>query len=279
MTPPGSSTSPTLPFLDGHEIPQLGYGVYKVGNDEAAQVVELALRAGYRHVDTAKLYGNEEGVGRAVRASDLAREDLFLTTKLWNDEHPHDLAVAAFDASLQRLGMDYVDLYLIHWAKPHQGQYLEAWRALIEIKQSGRSRSIGVSNFPKEQLQEIIDATGTTPVIHQIELHPYLQQQELRAFHQEHGILTEAWSPLGRGAVLEDPVITEIARSHGATPAQVIIAWHLAIGNVVIPKSVTPSRITENVAALDLQLTEEDLAVIATLDKGEDGRVGSNPAA
>ncbi|MCG7310910.1 aldo/keto reductase [Brachybacterium sp. ACRRE] len=273
------SSVANIALADGNTIPQLGYGVWQVEDEVAADVVGQALEAGYRHIDTAKAYDNEEGVGRALRASGLPREDVFVTTKLWNDDHDHDRAIAALDASLERLGLEYVDLYLIHWAKPKQGKHVEAWKALVELQKQGKARSIGVSNFPKAQLEEIIEATGVTPVIHQIELHPDFAQEDLRAFGREHGILTEAWSPLGQGGeLLQDPVITEIAAAHGATPAQVVIAWHLAIGNIVIPKSVTPERIVSNLAAAELELSDEDLERLAALDRGEAGRIGADPA-
>jgi 2,5-diketo-D-gluconate reductase A len=273
------SSVANIALADGNTIPQLGYGVWQVVDEVAADVVGQALEAGYRHIDTARAYDNEEGVGRALRASGLPREDVFVTTKLWNDDHDFDRAIAALDASLERLGLEYVDLYLIHWAKPKQGKHVEAWKALIELQKRGKARSIGVSNFPIAQLEEIIEATGVTPVVHQIELHPDFAQDELRAFGREHGILTEAWSPLGQGGeLLEDPVIGEIAAAHGATPAQVVIAWHLAIGNIVIPKSVTPERIVSNLVAAELELTDEDLERLATLDKGEAGRIGADPA-
>ncbi|UQN28541.1 aldo/keto reductase [Brachybacterium kimchii] len=273
------SSVANIALADGNTIPQLGYGVWQVEDEVAADVVGQALEAGYRHIDTAKAYDNEEGVGRALRASGLPREDVFVTTKLWNDDHDYDRAIAALDASLERLGLEYVDLYLIHWAKPKQGKHVEAWKALVELQKRGKARSIGVSNFPVAQLEEIIEATGVTPVIHQIELHPDFAQEELRAFGREHGILTEAWSPLGQGGeLLQDPVITGIAAAHGATAAQVVIAWHLAIGNIVIPKSVTPERIVSNLAAAELELTDEDLERLATLDRGEAGRIGADPA-
>ncbi|MBK0332347.1 aldo/keto reductase [Brachybacterium sp. MASK1Z-5] len=273
------SSVANIALADGNTIPQLGYGVWQVEDEVAADVVGQALEAGYRHIDTAKAYDNEEGVGRALRASGLPREDVFVTTKLWNDDHDYDRAIAALDASLERLGLEYVDLYLIHWAKPKQGKHVEAWKALVELQKQGKARSIGVSNFPKAQLEEIIEATGVTPVIHQIELHPDFAQEELRAFGREHGILTEAWSPLGQGGeLLQDAVITEIAAAHGATPAQVVIAWHLAIGNIVIPKSVTPERIVSNLAAAELELSDEDLERLAALDRAEAGRIGADPA-
>jgi 2,5-diketo-D-gluconate reductase A len=270
-------TVPSVRFHDGREIPQLGYGVWQVENDVAADVVEQALRAGYRHIDTAAIYGNEEGVGRGIRASGVPREEIFVTTKLWNDSHGHDDALAAIDASLEKLGLDHVDLYLIHWAKPIQGQYVEAWKALVEIQKSGKATSIGVSNFPTAELEEIIEATGVTPVIHQVETHPFFQQAELHEVETAHEILHESWSPLGQGGeVLSDPVITEIAEAHSVTPAQVVIAWHLAKGFVVIPKSVTPERIVSNLAAAELALSEGEVARIATLDRA-DGRIGGDP--
>lgn len=272
-------TSPTLTFHDGHRIPQLGYGVYKVESDVAADVTTQAFAAGYRHVDTAALYANEEGMGEAIARSEIPREELFVTTKLWNDAHRFDDAIAACEESMQKLGLQYLDLYLIHWALPQQGLYLEAWRALIELQQRGLVRSIGVSNFPLAQLEEIIGATGVVPVIHQVELHPYFQQRELRAFHQSNGILTQAWGPLGQGRsdLLENPAITEVAAAHGASPAQVVLAWHLGRDIVAIPKSVTPSRIVENLAAVELRLTDEELERIDALDRA-DGRAGRDPA-
>ena len=275
----GKPAVPSLELAGGHSIPQLGYGVFKVENDVAADVTLTALEAGYRHLDTAKVYGNEEGVGRAIRTSGVPREELFVTTKLWNDAQAFDDAIAACEASLERLGLDYVDLYLVHWAVPSQGQYVEAWKALIELQQRGLVRAIGVSNYPAEQLQEIIETTGVAPAIHQIELHPYFQQRELREIHAQHGILTEAWGPLGQGKsdLLENPVVTGIAEAHGASPAQVVLAWHLAHGIVTIPKSVTPSRIVENLAAAELELTADEVAAIDDLDR-PDGRGGADPA-
>lgn len=269
---------PNLTFNDGKTIPQLGYGVWKVEDEVAADVVRQAIEAGYRHIDTAAIYGNEEGVGRAVKAAGVPREDLFITTKLWNSDQGYEEAFAALETSLAKLGTDYLDLYLIHWAKPTQGRYLDSWKALIEMQKQGKVRSIGVSNFPKEQLEEIIEATGVVPAIHQFEMHPYWAQQELRAVGREHGILSEAWSPLGQGGeLLNDPAVTEIAEAKGATPAQVVLAWHLAVGNVVIPKSVTSERIVSNLAAVDVQLTEDEVARIDALDSAE-GRIGPDPA-
>ncbi|MGO1285452.1 MAG: aldo/keto reductase [Brachybacterium sp.] len=274
-----SPAVPTLSFPDGRTIPQLGYGVFKVDPEVAADVTAQALEAGYRHLDTAKIYGNEEGVGRAVADSGIAREGLFVTTKLWNDAHAFDDAIAACEASLERLGLDYVDLYLVHWAVPEQGRYVEAWKALIALQERGLVRAIGVSNYPKAQLEEIIEATGVAPAIHQIELHPYFQQRELREVHERHGILTEAWGPLGQGKsdLLENPAVTSVAEAHGVSPAQAVLAWHLAHGIVTIPKSVTPSRIVENLASVDVTLTAEEVAAIDALDR-PDGRGGADPA-
>ncbi len=282
MTASQNAEHPAVPALEirgAAPIPQLGYGVFKVDPDIAADVTAQALAAGYRHIDTAKIYGNEEGVGRAIAESGIPREELFVTTKLWDDAHAFDDAIAACEASLERLGLDYVDLYLIHWAVPSQGQHVEAWKALVALQERGLVRAIGVSNFPKEQLAEVIEATGVVPAIHQIELHPYFQQRELRAIHAEHDILTEAWGPLGQGKsdLLENPAVTAIAETHGASPAQVVLAWHLAHGIVTIPKSVTPSRIVENLAAVELQLTADEVAAIDALDR-EDGRGGTDPA-
>lgn len=272
------TTVPTVPFHDGTTIPQLGYGVWRVEDEVAADVVAQAIRAGYRHIDTAAIYGNEAGVGRAVAAAGVPREELFITTKVWNSEQGYDKALAALEDSLAKLGTDYVDLWLIHWAKPAQGTYVDTWKALIEAQRQGKARSIGVSNFPAEQLEEIIEATGVVPVIHQVETHPYWQQRELREVQERHGIVHESWSPLGQGGdLLADPVVTEIAEAHGATPAQVVIAWHLAHGFVVIPKSVTPERIASNLAAADVELTEDEVARIDALDR-EDGRIGPDPA-
>ena len=266
-----------ITFNDGNSIPQLGYGVWQIEDNGAADAVGTALETGYRHIDTASIYGNEVGVGRGIAASSVPREDIFLTTKLWNSDQGFEKAIAALDASLERLGTDYVDLYLIHWAMPQQGTYLESWRALIELKKQGKVRSIGVSNFPQAQLREIIADTGVTPAIHQIELHPYFSQEDMRAVHSEFGIATEAWSPLGQGGeILKDPVIVEIAGKHGISPAQVVLAWHLAKGIVAIPKSVTPARIAENFAAANVTLDAADIAAIDELTR-KDGRIGPDP--
>ena len=266
-----------ITFNDGNSIPQLGYGVWQIEDNGAADAVGTALEAGYRHIDTASIYGNEVGVGRGIAASSVPREDIFLTTKLWNSDQGFEKAITALDASLERLGTDYVDLYLIHWAMPQQGTYLESWRALIELKKQGKVRSIGVSNFPQAQLREIIADTSVTPAIHQIELHPYFSQEDMRAVHSEFGIATEAWSPLGQGGeILKDPVIVEIAGKHGISPAPAVLAWHLAKGIVAIPKSVTPARIAENFAAANVTLDTADIAAIDGLTR-KDGRIGPDP--
>ncbi|MGO4122184.1 aldo/keto reductase [Arthrobacter sp. YAF16] len=275
------TSSPELTFNDGNTIPQLGYGVWQVEDDIAEKVVVQAFEAGYRHIDTAKIYGNEAGVGRAIQRSGLKPEEIFITTKLWNADQGYESTLKAFEESMERLGLETLDLYLIHWMQPKQDKYVDTWKALIELQKQGRVKTIGVSNFTKEGLQRLIDETGVVPAIHQIELHPFFNQAELREFNASKGILTEAWSPLGQGGeLLESPVIAQIAAKHNATPAQVVIAWHLAIGNVVIPKSVTESRIRENYAALDVTLDETDVQAINGLDRSAEGagRIGADPA-
>jgi 2,5-diketo-D-gluconate reductase A len=273
--------SPDLTFNDGNTVPQLGYGVWQVEDDVAEKVVVQAFEAGFRHIDTAKIYGNEAGVGRAIARSGLKPEDIFVTTKLWNADQGYESTLKAFEESLERLGLETLDMYLIHWQQPKQDKYVDTWKALIELRKQGRVKTIGVSNFTKEGLQRLIDETGVVPAINQIELHPFFSQAELRKFNASKGILTQAWSPLGQGGeLLESPVIAQIAAKHGATPAQVVIAWHLAIGNVVIPKSVTESRIRENYAALDVTLDETDIQAINGLDNSAEGagRIGPDPA-
>jgi 2,5-diketo-D-gluconate reductase A len=273
------TTSPFLTFHDGLTIPQLGYGVWQVEDDVAEDVVGKAFQAGYRHIDTAAIYGNEAGVGRAIAASGLDRSELFITTKLWNADQGYESTLKAFETSMDKLGLETLDLYLIHWLQPKQGKYVDTWKAFIELQKQGRVKSIGVSNFTIEALQEIIDETGVVPVINQVETHPYLNQAGLRAYEADKGILHESWSPLGQGkGLLDDPTLQDIAARRNATAAQVVIAWHLALGNVVIPKSVTETRIVENWGALDVKLEDEDIDAINALDKGEAGRIGSNPA-
>ncbi|MEO6826684.1 MAG: aldo/keto reductase [Microbacteriaceae bacterium] len=270
-----TTLSPVLTMNDGRSIPQVGLGVYKVPDEIAADVVGTALEAGYRHVDTAALYRNEVGVGRGVAASGIPREDLFVTTKVWNDRQGFDQTLRAFDESLDKLGMDYVDLYLIHWPVPRQNLYLETWRALEKLHADGRARSIGVSNFHTHHLDRLLAEATVTPVINQVELHPRLPQEKVREYGASHGIVTEAWSPLARGRLLENDVLARIGAKHGKSPAQVVIRWHLELGNVVIPKSVTPSRIRENFQVFDFGLDPEDLDAIATLNTGQ--RTGSDP--
>ncbi|MHC5262756.1 aldo/keto reductase [Streptomyces sp. UC4497] len=271
------STTPEVTLNNGVTMPQLGFGVFQVPDDEAHAAVTSALDAGYRSIDTAALYENEKGTGRAIADYGLAREDVFVTTKLWNTEQGRDTALRAFDASLDRLGMDYVDLYLIHWPVPSRDKYVETWQAFEEILAGGRARAIGVSNFLPEHLDRLAAETSVVPALNQIELHPRLQQSELRAYDAEHGIATEAWSPLGRGnGVLDDEIVTALARKYDRSPAQIVLRWHLQLGNVVIPKSVTPSRIRENIDVFDFELAADDMAALAGLETGE--RVGPDPA-
>ena len=273
--------SPVLTFNDGNTIPQLGYGVWQVEDDVAEKVVVQAFEAGFRHIDTAKIYGNEAGVGRAIERSGLKPEEIFITTKLWNADQGYESTLKAFEESMDRLGLETLDMYLIHWMQPKQDKYVDTWKALIELQKQGRVKTIGVSNFTKEGLQRLIDETGVVPAINQVELHPFFNQAELREFNASKGILTQAWSPLGQGGeLLESAVIGQIAAKHDATPAQVVIAWHLAIGNVVIPKSVTESRIRENYAALDVSLDETDVQAINGMDNSAEGagRIGPDPA-
>ena len=268
---------PTVSLNTGRRMPQLGFGVFKVPPDDVEQVVETALEVGYRSIDTAAMYRNEQGVGRAVASSGIARDDLFVTTKLDNGAHRDGEAERAFDHSLAALGLDYVDLYLIHWPLPRAGRYVQAWRDLIKIAGDGRARAIGVSNFQPEHLQRVIDETGTVPAVNQIELHPYFAQRELREFDRTHGIVTEAWSPLGRGGrLLQDPSVTGTAEKYGVEPAQVVLRWHLQSGHMVIPKSVTPERIRSNFDVFGFELADDDMAEIDALDRGD--RLGPDPA-
>lgn len=263
-------------LIDGAAIPQLGLGVWQTPDDVAVTAVQAALAAGYRHVDTAAAYQNEKGVGAGLRASGVARDDVFITTKVWNESQGYDNALKAIEGSLKRLQLDHLDLCLIHWPAPNRGLYLDTWRALIKAQELGQVRSIGVSNFEVEHLDRVIGETGVTPVLNQIELHPRFQQTALRAAHAERGIKTESWSPLGQGRLLSDPIIAGIAAKHRRTAAQVIIRWHLDSGLIVIPKSVTPSRIVENFDVFGFALDAEDMKAIAGLDQ-PDGRIGPNP--
>ncbi len=273
MSPPNV---PSLTLSNGNAIPQLGFGVWQVPSDEAESVVREAIRVGYRHIDTAKIYDNEAGVGRAVRGSGVERGELFVTTKLWNSEQGRDATLRAFDASLTRLGLDYVDLYLIHWPAPSKDRYIETWNAMLEIQGSGRARSVGVSNFAPEHLDRLVKETGVAPPINQIELHPRFAQKAHRAAHERLKIATESWSPLGQGKILSEPALRTLAAKHGKSVAQVILRWHLQHGFVVIPKSVTPSRIAENIDVFDFTLDAADMAAIDALDTAE-GRIGPNP--
>jgi 2,5-diketo-D-gluconate reductase A len=273
---PDSSPVPDVVLHDGVAIPQLGFGVFQVPPAETQAAVEEALETGYRHIDTAAAYRNEEGVGAAIAAGGVPREELFVTTKLWNSDQGRDSTLSACERSLEALGLDHLDLYLIHWPLPSAGLYMETWRAFEELKAEEKTRSIGVSNFRIEELERLRAEAEQQPTINQIELHPYLQQAELRAWHAEHGIATEAWSPIAQGAALDDETIETIAAHHERTPAQVVLRWHVQLGNVVIPKSVTPERIRENFQLFDFELSEDDMAAIARLDRGE--RTGPDPA-
>ncbi|MDX2847015.1 aldo/keto reductase [Streptomyces sp. PA03-3a] len=270
-----TTPTPDITLNNGVTMPQLGFGVFQVPDADTAAAVTSALENGYRSIDTAAIYGNEAGVGQALAASGIARDELFVTTKLWNGDQGYDSTLAAFDASLAKLGLDHVDLYLIHWPTPARDTYLDTWRAFEKIHAEGRARAIGVSNFQPAHLQRIIDNSDVVPAVNQVELHPQLQQAELRAFHARHGIATEAWSPLAQGAVLSDPVVTGIADRLGRTPAQVILRWHLQLGNVAIPKSVTPERIRQNIDVFDFALSDADIAAITALDSGT--RIGPDP--
>ncbi|MFC8926370.1 aldo/keto reductase [Streptomyces albidoflavus] len=271
------SKVPPIILNNGVQMPQLGFGVWQVPDDEAFTAVGAALDAGYRSIDTAAAYGNEEGTGKAIARSGIPREELFVTTKLWNSDHGYDAALRAFDSSLEKLGLDHVDLYLIHWPLPAKDTAVDTYKALEKIYSEGRARAIGVSNFLPEHLERLIDATSVIPAVNQIELHPHLQQRAAREYHNEQGITTEAWSPLGQGkGLLEVPAVVAIARKHNVTPAQVVLRWHVQLGNVAIPKSVTPSRIVENIDVFSFELDEEDMAAIRALN--EDRRLGPDPA-
>jgi 2,5-diketo-D-gluconate reductase A len=266
---------PKVALSDGVDIPQLGFGVFQVPPDETQRAVEDAFAAGYRHIDTAAAYRNERGVAAAIAAAGLPRAEIFVTTKLWNTEQGFDSTLAAFEKSLEALDLDHIDLYLIHWPVPARDLFMDTWRAFERIRSEGGTRSIGVSNFRIPDLERLAREAEQQPTVNQIELHPLLQQGELRAFHAEHGIATEAWSPLAQGEVLNDDTLVTIAAHHDRTVAQVILRWHLQLGNVVIPKSVTPARVRENFDVFDFELTEDDLAAIARLEAGH--RTGPDP--
>ncbi len=267
---------PSLELNNGVTIPQLGFGVWQIPAEQAVEPVRTAIETGYRLIDTAAIYGNEEGVGQAIAESGVPRGELFVTTKVWNSEQGYDSTLSAFEASLGRLGLDYVDLYLIHWPTPARDRYVDTWRALEKILSDGRSRAIGVSNFKQDHLQRLFDETDVVPAVNQIELHPRLPQDDMRAFHEQHGIVTQAWSPIGQGqGLLDDPAIGEVAAAHGRSPAQVVLRWHLQLGNNVFPKSSNPERIRENFAVFDFELPESDMAKLAGLATGE--RLGPDP--
>ena len=270
-----TSNVPHLELNDGEQIPQLGYGVFQIPPAETTEAAIRAFDAGYRHIDTAAMYQNEAGVGQAFRASGLDRNDVFITTKCSNDDHGFDPAIRALKHSLGQLELDYVDLYLIHWPIPSQDRYVETWQAFIEAQKQGLVRSIGVSNFQQPHLERIIAETGVTPAVNQIELHPRFQQDGLRRAHADHKIVTEAWSPLAQGAVLCDTVLVEIAQAHGKPPCQVVLRWHIQVGNVVFPKSVTPERIVENFEIFDFVLSAAEMERIRELDAGD--RIGPDP--
>ena len=264
---------------DGNTIPQLGFGVFLIEPNDTSEAVEEALEIGYRHIDTAEMYGNEKEVGEAIRASGLDRGEVFVTSKLSNAFHEPDDARRAFEGTLSELGFDYVDLFLIHWPLPtlYDGDFVSTWKSLEEFHSDGRARSIGVSNFQIEHLEQLAAETDTVPAVNQIEVHPYLTNDAVRSYGREHGIATEAWSPIARGAVLDDSTITEIAEKVGKTPAQVVLRWHIQRSDIVFPKSVTPDRMNENFELFDFELTSEDMEEISALDRGEDGRVGPHP--
>ncbi|UZF73493.1 aldo/keto reductase [Amycolatopsis mediterranei] len=267
---------PVIELNNGVRMPQLGYGVFQVPDDETATAVKTALEVGYRSIDTAAVYGNEKGVGQAIAESGLARDELFVTTKLWNSAQGYDSTLKAFDASMTKLGLEQLDLYLIHWPTPARGKFLDTWKAFEKLYADGRVRAIGVSNFQPAHLERLLDAADVAPAVNQVELHPYLQQRELREFDAKHGIATEAWSPLAKGgSLLGDPVVADLAVKHSRTPAQIVLRWHLQLDNVVIPKSVTPSRIEENFDLFGFTLTEEEMESLTPLDRGE--RTGPDP--
>jgi len=276
-----SQSIPTIPLHDGTSIPQLGFGVFQVPPEDTAETVTKAFEVGYRHIDTAEMYENEAGVGEAIKASGIPRDELYVTSKLSNAWHEPDDARRAFDETLTTLGLDQLDLFLIHWPLPmlYDGDYVSTWKVLTELVADGRLRSAGVSNFEPDHLDRIVEETGIVPVVNQIEVHPFFGNEEARAASHEHGIKVEAWSPIAQGAVLDDEVIGKIAAAHGRTPSQVTLRWHVQRGDIVFPKSVREERMRENFAIFDFELTPEDMEAITALDKGEDGRTGPNPDA
>jgi diketogulonate reductase-like aldo/keto reductase len=271
-----TSTVPVLDLNDGNKAPQLGFGVFQIPDGETADAVASALAAGYRSIDTAAIYKNEAGVRQGIERSGVARGDIFLTTKLWNSEQGFDSTLKAFDASVQKLGVDYVDMYLIHWPTPKQDRYVDTWKAFIRLREEGRIRSIGVSNFQPAHLERIVKETGVTPVVNQVELHPDFAQHEVVAANAKHKVITEAWSPLGQGGdLLKNDTLVAIGRKHGKSPAQVVLRWHVQLGHMVIPKSATPERIKSNIDVFDFELSAEEMKAIASLDAGK--RMGPHP--
>jgi 2,5-diketo-D-gluconate reductase A len=275
----GMTQIPNLTLNDGHTIPQLGFGVFQVPPEDTAKITGQALEAGYRHIDTAEMYGNEKGVGEAIRASGIARDDLFVTSKLNNGFHEPDEARKAFEKTLADLGLDQIDLFLIHWPLPTQydGDFVSTWQTLIEFKEAGRARSIGVSNFQPAHLERLAQETDVVPAVNQVEIHPYFTNESVRSADQAAGILTEAWSPIAQGGVLDDSTIVKIAEHVGRTPAQVTLRWHIQRGDIIFPKSSSPERMAENFALFDFELDDQAINAINALDQGEDGRTGPNP--
>ncbi len=270
------SQVPNIMLNNGVEIPQFGFGVFQVPAEQTAQTVRAAFDAGYRHIDTAQAYGNEEGVGRALAESGLAREEVFISTKLANNRHGEAEAGRALEESLRRLGTDHVDLYLIHWPKPAENRYVETWRGLEKVQAEGRARAIGVSNFTIAHLRRLAAETGTVPAVNQVELHPRLPQAELREYHRANGIATEAWGPIAQGGeLLQDPTVADLAHGHGRTPAQVVLRWHVQLGNIVFPKSMRPERMRENIDVFGFELSDDDMAAMDALGIGE--RIGPDP--
>lgn len=270
---------PRIALHDNTTIPQLGFGTYKVPPEETAEAVGHALELGYRHIDTAQMYGNERGVGQAIAKSGIAREELYVTSKLNNDKHHPDDVRSSFDETLDELGVDYLDLFLMHWPLPtrYEGDYVSTWRAMAELLADGRLRSVGVSNFQPEHLDRIVDETGIVPVVNQIEVHPHFRNEAARAATARHGAVVEAWAPLGQATVLDDEVVGRIAAARGKAPSQIILRWHIERGDVIFPKSVHRERVASNAALFDFELSAEEIAEIDALDKGANGRVGPNP--